>query len=99
MDARAHSLALEGNPVHEDMLDALKFFNKANIFAIMTDGFYEWARADGELFGIDRVTEIIRACRKHSADEILRAIKSAVEDFADTAQADDLTAIIIKKID
>lgn len=70
-----------------------------DIFAIMTDGFYEWARADGELFGIERVTEIIRARRKHGAGEILSAIKNAVEDFADTAQADDLTAIIIKRID
>ncbi|MFC1939360.1 nickel-dependent lactate racemase [Chloroflexota bacterium] len=37
MDAKAKSLALEGNPVHEDMLDALKSFkDNNNIFAIMT---------------------------------------------------------------
>jgi sigma-B regulation protein RsbU (phosphoserine phosphatase) len=68
-----------------------------DIFALLTDGFYEWARADGELFGIDRVTDIIRDHSRHSAVEVLNIIKDAVEKFADTPQADDLTAIIIKK--
>ncbi|MBI9097871.1 MAG: nickel-dependent lactate racemase [Spirochaetaceae bacterium] len=35
LDNKAQSLSLVGNPVHEDMLDALKFINKP-IFAIMT---------------------------------------------------------------
>ncbi len=36
MDPRAESLALEGNPVHEDMIDALESFENKDIFAIMT---------------------------------------------------------------
>jgi nickel-dependent lactate racemase len=36
MDPRAKSLALEGNPVHEDMVDAMKALQDKNIFAIMT---------------------------------------------------------------
>ncbi len=35
LDVRAKSLALKGNPVHEDMIDALKLINKP-IFSIMT---------------------------------------------------------------
>ncbi|GAB1482957.1 nickel-dependent lactate racemase [Treponema sp.] len=35
LSSKAHSLALEGNPVHEDMMDALPLL-KAPIFALMT---------------------------------------------------------------
>ncbi len=68
-----------------------------DLFALLTDGFYEWAREDGELFGVERVIEIIQANQSRSAMEILFAVKEAVEAFTDTKQADDLTAIIIKK--
>ncbi len=36
LDANAKPLALEGNPVHEDMIDALESLKDKNIFAIMT---------------------------------------------------------------
>ena len=68
-----------------------------DLFALLTDGFYEWAREDGELFGVERVIQVMQTNRNRSASEILFAIKDAVEAFADTTQADDLTAIIIKK--
>ncbi len=70
---------------------------QGDIFTLLTDGFYEWARADGEMFGIERVKKIMLTCHQGTAQEILEAIRTAVEDFADTKQADDLTAIIIKK--
>ncbi len=35
LDSKAKSLALKGNPVHEDFIDAMKFIKK-DIFAIMT---------------------------------------------------------------
>jgi len=68
-----------------------------DLFALLTDGFYEWAREDGELFGVERVIEVMQVNRNRSATDILFAVKEAVEAFADTKQADDLTAIIIKK--
>ncbi len=36
LDPRARALALEGNPVHEDMIDVLKLLGDKPIFAIMT---------------------------------------------------------------
>jgi phosphoserine phosphatase RsbU/P len=68
-----------------------------DVFALLTDGFYEWTRSDGEMFGADRVIETIRKVINRSAADMLQAVKSAVEDFADTKQADDLTIIIIKR--
>ena len=69
-----------------------------DVFGLLTDGFYEWSRSDGEMFGVERVSEVIRSRREKSAQVILDTLKAATEDFADTCQADDLTAIIIKKI-
>ena len=70
-----------------------------DLFVLLTDGFYEWARQDKEMFGTDRAVEVIRKEKGGSANEVLSALRKAVEDFADTPQADDLTAIIIKKTD
>jgi serine phosphatase RsbU (regulator of sigma subunit) len=71
---------------------------KNDAFVLLTDGFYEWAQKKGELFGIERVIEIIQVNKNDSAENILSAVRKAVESFADTSQADDLTAIIIKKL-
>jgi phosphoserine phosphatase RsbU/P len=71
--------------------------HSGDIFALLTDGFYEWAHEDGELFGTERVIQVLQANQTRSALDNLWAVKDAVEAFADTKQADDLTAIIIKK--
>ncbi len=70
---------------------------RGDIFAILTDGFYEWAREDGVQFGADRVSEIIKNRQSQSAEEILLSVRDNVEHFCETCQADDLTAIIIKR--
>ncbi|MBN1435914.1 MAG: SpoIIE family protein phosphatase [Sedimentisphaerales bacterium] len=69
-----------------------------DVFVLLTDGFFEWARADGELFGSDRVSAIIREHKNNNAKEILHTIKASVESYADTGQEDDLTAIVIKRV-
>jgi phosphoserine phosphatase len=69
-----------------------------DVFALLTDGFYEWKRADEEQFGIERVVKVIVANGEKNSNDILKAIRTAVEEFADTKQTDDLTAIIIKKV-
>ena len=74
-------------------------FAPGDVFGLLTDGFYEWARSDGEMFGVERVVGVIADNRGGSAEEILQAIKNAAETFADIRQSDDLTAIIIKKLE
>jgi phosphoserine phosphatase RsbU/P len=71
---------------------------KNDLFVMLTDGFYEWAQKNGELFGTTRMIEIIKKHKERSAEHILSFIRQAVEDFAETHQGDDLTAIIIKKL-
>jgi phosphoserine phosphatase len=65
---------------------------------LVTDGFYEWADAHGEAFGEERVRDIVRRLHDRPAAEIIAAIYRAVVDFAGgTRQADDLTAVIVRR--
>lgn len=69
-----------------------------DMFVLVTDGFFEWANAAGEQFGTERLSEIIRASRALPSAEIIDRMYEAVLAFAgETLQADDLTAVIIKK--
>jgi phosphoserine phosphatase len=66
---------------------------------LFTDGFFEWADADGESFGQERVADVVRRHRDLPATEIIRAVYDAVVAFArGTKQADDCTAVIVKRL-
>lgn len=70
-----------------------------DLLVLLTDGFSEWARGDGEAFGEERVADVIRRLQAASADEMIAGLYAAVLDFSGgTRQADDLTAVIIKRI-
>jgi phosphoserine phosphatase len=70
-----------------------------DMMAVVTDGFFEWARPDKELFGLERTYHILRASRDRPAGEIIRTLHEAVLEFArGTPQADDLTAVVIKRL-
>ncbi|MCD4699424.1 MAG: SpoIIE family protein phosphatase [Phycisphaerae bacterium] len=69
-----------------------------DMMVVTTDGFFEAADSEGELFGTERMCQIIRRCRDLSADEIIQNLRQKVFEFTGPVpQADDLTAIIVKK--
>jgi serine phosphatase RsbU (regulator of sigma subunit) len=69
-----------------------------DMIVLATDGFYEWANAQGEQFGAERLQEKIRAWKDKPPNEIISNLYRAVIDFSGgTAQQDDLTAIVIKR--
>lgn len=71
-----------------------------DMMIITTDGFFEAADAEGELFGTERMCQIIRQCRDMPAEEIIENLRQKVFEFTGPVpQADDLTAIIVKKRD
>jgi len=74
-------------------------FTSGDILVLVTDGFIEWANANDEDFGGDRLQEVIRAnCGMPSA-AIISELYSAVLRFAGSMpQADDLTALIVKRV-
>lgn len=69
-----------------------------DMLVMLTDGFYEYERADGESFGNARVEAAIRRLRGRPAEEIVRGLAEDVAAFAGGApQRDDLTAVICKR--
>lgn len=65
---------------------------------VVTDGFTEWANRHGEMFGNGRLTEQLADCNGHAARDVIDRLERAVAEHAgDTEQADDLTAIVIKR--
>ena len=69
-----------------------------DIFAVVSDGIFESTDAEGALFGVDRMLEVIRQNRKRSASEILHELRDAVTAYTKGAPAhDDRTMVVIKR--
>ena len=74
-------------------------FARGDILVLVTDGFIEWANAQDEDFGPDRVMEVVRANREMPAATIISALYSAVRQFAGPVpQSDDLTALVVRRV-
>jgi serine phosphatase RsbU (regulator of sigma subunit) len=71
-----------------------------DMVVLATDGFFEWENAEGEQFGVARLTQAVRDARHLPSEQIIAELYSAVKVFADgTKQVDDLTAVVIKRVD
>lgn len=67
---------------------------------LLTDGFYETAAPGGELFGEERVVAFMERCGQQPLDKLIHDLHTEIKQFAhDAAQADDLTAVLIRRID
>jgi len=69
-----------------------------DMMAAVTDGFFEAINTDDEQFGTERIRELLRRDRDLPCAEIIQDLRQAVDEFTDYApQADDLTAIIVRR--
>ncbi|MEN8690058.1 MAG: SpoIIE family protein phosphatase [Desulfobacterales bacterium] len=67
------------------------------VLFIGTDGIWETVNEMGELFGKDRLKEVIRQHVDKSARDILLAVHAAAEEFrGELKQEDDLTIVVVK---
>jgi phosphoserine phosphatase len=79
-------------PAHEAEL------GPGDVFAIISDGIYEYEGATGGQFGEDRVRDLIRTHREGSMAQLTSALFSAVKAFAAGApQEDDMTVVLVKR--
>jgi sigma-B regulation protein RsbU (phosphoserine phosphatase) len=70
------------------------------IIFLGTDGIWEARNVDGELFGKERLQQVIQTNSTESARTIVLSVIDAVEEFRGRAeQEDDLTLVIAKIID
>jgi serine phosphatase RsbU (regulator of sigma subunit) len=74
-------------------------FEPGDIVIIFSDGFFEAQDPGDELFGLDRLQEVVRTSRQESAEVILQRMDEAVTAWAQgRPQQDDMTAIVIKRV-
>ena len=84
--------AVYDEPIRLDM-------STGDLLILITDGFFEWSNRDGEAFGIARIREHLRTRRDRPCSEMIETLYGEVLAFAPgTVQADDMTAIVVKKL-
>lgn len=68
-----------------------------DILVLSTDGITESMNPEGEQFGIERFTEVIRQSSQKSANQIIRDCYDTLQKFCrGTPQRDDLTLVVVK---
>jgi serine phosphatase RsbU (regulator of sigma subunit) len=66
---------------------------------MVTDGFFEWQRADGQQFGIERLEQALRDAAGKPAGKVIETIDAAAKAFAAQApQGDDATVVVIRRV-
>lgn len=67
--------------------------------ALLTDGFFEWENEEGEPFGKERILDLIKMNRDLTSEALIAEFYREVLEFAGgTPQADDLTAVVVRKL-
>ena len=70
---------------------------KGQIIFLSTDGFWEACNLRGEMFGKERICDIIRKNSSLRADEIINITIDSLKSFQQGAQIeDDITMVVIK---
>jgi phosphoserine phosphatase RsbU/P len=78
--------------------DAVLTLHAGDIVAIYTDGIIEAINTKNEMFGEERLIEILRESRNFQSEKIIDAVVAAVKKFAGTAaQFDDITMVVVKR--
>jgi len=71
-----------------------------DVLVLLTDGFYEWTNPADEQFGTARVSDLVHRHRALPATEMIALLYQAVVEFAaGTPQGDDLTAVIVRRLE
>lgn len=71
-----------------------------DILVVVTDGLYECHSPAGELFGINRVCEVINQHREKTSREIVKQLLKAIYHFSGSLRSeDDITILLIKMIE
>ena len=71
-----------------------------DLLVFFTDGLTEAMNGERELFGDDRLAQVVQANAGASAQELVEAIVASVEAFSgDVPRADDLTLFVVKRLD
>lgn len=72
-------------------------FSSGDIFLFFSDGIIESKNIEGELFGEEKLEQILLKYNNNSSDELCNIVVEEVNKFsADTKQFDDITLVVVK---
>jgi phosphoserine phosphatase len=67
--------------------------------ALISDGVFEYENVAGEMYGTDRVEDVLAQAAGEPADSQVRLLVDAVERFAERApQNDDMTVVVLRRL-
>jgi phosphoserine phosphatase RsbU/P len=70
-----------------------------DLFALLSDGVYEYEDGARRQFGEQRVAELLRQLQQLPMREAARALHAALKEFGDgAAQADDVTIVLLRRL-
>ncbi len=73
-------------------------FETGDFLAVMSDGFFEYSNASGELFGEERVMAYLKENQAEPAEAMISGLVETIQEFAgDGVQDDDMTIFILKR--
>jgi sigma-B regulation protein RsbU (phosphoserine phosphatase) len=89
------ALGIEGDWLYKAYLKTA--LDSGQIIFLSTDGIWEAFNPKGDMFGKDRICDIIRKNSSLSAQEIINVILESLKSFQQGAQIeDDITLVVIK---
>lgn len=72
---------------------------RGDMLVLTTDGLFEWHGPGGDQYGLERLNASIHECRELPALDLIHELHRRVVEFGGgTPQADDITAVIVKRI-
>jgi phosphoserine phosphatase RsbU/P len=87
-------------PELDEAIPVLINMSAGDMVLLITDGFFEWENQEGEQFGTERLADVVRRFSDSEPETIIAELYDAVLKFAQgTPQKDDLTAVLIKRLD
>jgi sigma-B regulation protein RsbU (phosphoserine phosphatase) len=93
---RAHGIALGIWP-DVDLEEHPVSLGPADVVVLYTDGITEAFNTAHEMFGLERLIEVVQGNSGASAGELLKAIEASVAAFTgDAPQSDDITLLVIR---
>lgn len=94
LDAEGLIIGVRPEVVFEEKKVSL---SHGDLVVFYTDGITEAARSDGELFGMERLSELVSTIKDHDPEFILAAILASARMFSDDdAFVDDVSLVVIK---
>jgi sigma-B regulation protein RsbU (phosphoserine phosphatase) len=99
-ELKGPGLALGVVQDYEYVLQSKNGLKAGQVVVIATDGIWEGCNPAGEMFGKQRLRDIVRRASSHPAETILERVFQAQEDFSDGVKtADDITLVVVKVMD